>query len=575
MPIPPLATLTPVIDTTLEKYHLTPDKEVVMDLIGQIFQGELDYKEFPFELEGILDRVDEDLVAFESDIYLDVFMPYESELDALYEANKSLFVDVMSALNTQFAFTFEEPRFAERLSTIAEQFLKGEYDEERTLRALTKGTKPGGLDFTEDVAERVIAFLNPFIDRVRFGEETIVVPEVAQEVTEDIHPMPAELMIEHTDIVPQALVDTPEELVKKKSPRVAIKPLEQVPVKTEQEKLRSDVRAKAQTSQYMKTVIPSVSTVTPPIMPVDMPQTAKQVTEGITCDLLEEHEIEELIKTREGIDERIADMPKIHDELRTVFLEVVEKFSTKLQSAELCERFHSLVISRLKNVRNTYETRDLVVAPIAAGGLGFSFDDASEFLTYLEAECTKLQLEWQAELETQKEAFVTEKRNALFGKGNTPPRTMIATDTNTDDMRGIVERKPEPVTMVMADNLKTTRPIMQDVHSEAPTLDPIEELRSYSLDDFHRLSRSPVEAALKIEQKIGILGDWMYVKRAEGIDAWKDSKIMRMYREQLQQSIIGDMPLTEVIERRKAATQPFLTTEEVAALTDLSSRLRK
>jgi len=547
------------IQGVIERHNLQQYSALFDNILERVFVGELYYEEFNQALENEVEEVTDDVLSAESEMYLLCIEPHEDVLEDLFVKNKKNFNEVLADVRSHFNIETEGDRYQDRLARFLKSFFEGEYDAERTIRSLSKGFKPGGLEMKEEDARALVESVETYIGRISY--DTILdTPQSSLGLVS------SEDTSSH-EIVPLKLVDTVLELQPSKA--------EVVLPKLPQEKAREEALYQAKTAILQKNTfsesVPVVKTV-----PVEPPKHPEIVSSGntVVCDVLEDAEVAELMKAKDGIDETIADESRIHDELQKVFQKIVDTYAGFLTSSELCDRFYRLVIARLKGLKDQYATRDVVLSPVENGGLGFSPSQADDFLTFLETEKNILQETWDQEIKIKKEEFLSQRREQLFSKNSVTPLKTVPTNQMTEDIIAVVPTEQKP-TVSVAPHLQTAKPIMHDVHDTAPMLDGVMELQSYTLDDFHRLSKDPVQAAQKIEQKIDILGQWMYVKRAQGIDAWKESSVMRLYREHLQQSLLADMPITEVIERRIAAGQVALTLDEIGALTDLSSRLRK
>lgn len=110
---------------------------------------------------------------------------------------------------------------------------------------------------------------------------------------------------------------------------------------------------------------------------------------------------------------------------------------------------------------------------------------------------------------------------------------------------------------------------IEDVVYTPRVLTPIDELRSFRLEDFRRLASSPRAAADKIAQRIGVLEHDSLIKKAEGIQALKESGLYKMYADIMQKSLLEGKPFSEVI-----STQETLTMEEFEALMELNKKLQ-
>jgi hypothetical protein len=102
---------------------------------------------------------------------------------------------------------------------------------------------------------------------------------------------------------------------------------------------------------------------------------------------------------------------------------------------------------------------------------------------------------------------------------------------------------------------------------------PVGELRSITLKDFRRLSKEPAEATLKIKDKIDLLEEQSFTLKAQGVTAWQDSEVNRLYLEVLRNSLDGK-PVNEVIADREKNNLPTVTQKEFEAIMELNGKLR-
>ena len=116
---------------------------------------------------------------------------------------------------------------------------------------------------------------------------------------------------------------------------------------------------------------------------------------------------------------------------------------------------------------------------------------------------------------------------------------------------------------------------VSDVRKPPHLVGPIEELQTFSLKDFRRISANPIQAASKIFDKVQALEKESLPKKMEAIDAWKRSEVNQMYIEIGKESFGKGVPIAKAIELRKSVGKDFLTESEFDALLDLNTMLRQ
>jgi hypothetical protein len=116
---------------------------------------------------------------------------------------------------------------------------------------------------------------------------------------------------------------------------------------------------------------------------------------------------------------------------------------------------------------------------------------------------------------------------------------------------------------------------MEDVKYVPPKImSSIDELRYMDLVNFRRLASDPLKQVMKIKEKINLLEEEKYSKRAEAISAWRQSPINRLYLAIGQKSISENKPIDVIIEEKKNSGEDYLTLDELKSVMDLNKELR-
>lgn len=115
---------------------------------------------------------------------------------------------------------------------------------------------------------------------------------------------------------------------------------------------------------------------------------------------------------------------------------------------------------------------------------------------------------------------------------------------------------------------------VSDVKKAPHLVGPIEELQTFTMKDFRRISANPVQAASRIFDKIQSLEKESLPRKMEAIDAWKRSEVNQLYIEIGKESFGKGVPIAQAIEQRKAAGKEYLSEAEFDALLDLNTMLR-
>ncbi|MEK9130040.1 MAG: hypothetical protein AAB526_01410 [Patescibacteria group bacterium] len=135
-------------------------------------------------------------------------------------------------------------------------------------------------------------------------------------------------------------------------------------------------------------------------------------------------------------------------------------------------------------------------------------------------------------------------------------------------------QQDEPIKNIKHFNFESSKPKTESVKFIHKLVGPIEELKSITLNEFRKLGKTPEEATQIINEKINILGSDSLIKKAEGIKAWQNTEINKLYLEIGRSSLEKNISILEEIKERINKNMPTLTINEFETVTDLNKRLR-
>lgn len=266
----------------------------------------------------------------------------------------------------------------------------------------------------------------------------------------------------------------------------------------------------------------------------------------------------------EDVDYEIKKMPgdgSLPDQKLDLFGKIVKNLSFTL-SDDLQGRFHSLVTSYLKEIRNdeqllTYATNDKQV-----GGLGLNNDQAEELL----------QIVSQAKNKKKPETIspsVLPDRQVKTGMLGQP-----------QNKRPQIFRASQGVRPVLHDVMKlSSKNTNEDVREELveaqkkntrEMVGPIDELKEFSLVDFRRLSEDSATAAEILLAKVQNLKKDSYSIFLRGLIAWQQSPLYKIYQEVVKESINRGVSINDLFFQ---ASQEKLQSDEFISLIEMNKNL--
>ncbi len=222
------------------------------------------------------------------------------------------------------------------------------------------------------------------------------------------------------------------------------------------------------------------------------------------------------------------------------------------------QQLNSIVLSRLKGVRSKAQAREALKLFFEKQNSDISSEELDNFLTKIE--------EAKKEIE-----HIAAAGKLPQGQGRAQERATLKSDERVMDNQAKqdsidrqdnrMEYKKEPE---VADNTQMSQHV---------TTGSVDELRNLTLKEFRRLGDSPQASAEKIMEKINLLEDQSLVKKSEGIAAWRQSGVYKVYVEIGGRSMAEKKPVEQVIRELKESNQPFLAPQEFNVVSDLNSKL--
>ncbi|PLX25087.1 hypothetical protein C0580_03325 [Candidatus Parcubacteria bacterium] len=103
---------------------------------------------------------------------------------------------------------------------------------------------------------------------------------------------------------------------------------------------------------------------------------------------------------------------------------------------------------------------------------------------------------------------------------------------------------------------------------------PVQELQDMTLKNFKRLSDTADGRADKVLEKINLLEQDSYTKKAQGIEAWRRSETYKIYLALGAESMIENKKIEEIAKEKEAKGEDFLDADEFSAISDLNKKLR-
>jgi len=290
----------------------------------------------------------------------------------------------------------------------------------------------------------------------------------------------------------------------------------------------------------------------------------------------------------------VAPQPKPPEQKRDPRMmaeQVLGEHKILFPSLDLEKRFLTILASYFSGIRDRAETREAFVRVPQEGGVNISADQADAILLTAEAVRDGKQTlskilprvkPAQAPVFKPRLADVTKIVETQKSKEQVRPaevEDILSTVNPLFDSQQVAQ--PTASFRSIGALNRPQKKVMQDITPSSAVgprmpqvMGPLDELRAFSLEEFHRLSPDPVEAAKHVYDKVQLLELESVDKKAQGIRAWQQSPINQLYISMGNECLEKSVAVGDIIMQRNAAKKPTLTKEEFSAVSDLNRRLR-
>ncbi|MBI5467465.1 MAG: hypothetical protein HY975_04645 [Candidatus Kerfeldbacteria bacterium] len=134
--------------------------------------------------------------------------------------------------------------------------------------------------------------------------------------------------------------------------------------------------------------------------------------------------------------------------------------------------------------------------------------------------------------------------------------------------------KPLPPTTVVQPMRGADRPTMSDIRRPTKTLGPAEEIKSMTISDFRRLGQGAADSAKKLHEKFQHLQRESFGLWAEAVAGWRQSDIYQLYLSMGRESLERGVPISQIITDRGRSGQPYLSEHEFLTISDFNRQLQ-
>lgn len=272
-----------------------------------------------------------------------------------------------------------------------------------------------------------------------------------------------------------------------------------------------------------------------------------------------------------------------HYSLDKIINKVIENNQLSFKPEPLL-KLKNIAFSYLRDRRTLMDAKDALARSLDSGGLGLTVELADKIINFLKDVKNKINAERGLVVDEKSEISAPSAALPIKPAITTPSVDLKPLPRLADNQQlatpPLKEIKPRAATSFSPEKTlpKFQRPIkqgtMSDVKKDYKLVGPIEEIGNLTLETFKMLGADTKRRAEKIISRLESLGEKSLIKKAAGINAWRNSPLYKMYLAVGQASLEHGVDVPQIIQQSKLAGKDILSLEEFEAISDINKKLR-
>ncbi|MFA6428953.1 MAG: hypothetical protein WCV84_00450 [Patescibacteria group bacterium] len=278
---------------------------------------------------------------------------------------------------------------------------------------------------------------------------------------------------------------------------------------------------------------------------------------------------------------------------QTMLENVMDRAMAEINHPELDEyhmkRVRNLISTRLRDVRNFIQVKEVLTRDSKVGGVGFAAEEADRVANIIERYYKENREQVATEEKTKIDQTLAEQEKMIVERRQRDKEERAQWYTEkVQSQQGEQDRQQKAMEALkrMAVAMKSGQPPPQQTASAtSPTamdavLPPtrltglVEEVGGMTIQEFRRLSKTPEQAAQKIRQKFDALRQESFERWTQGVQAWRNSPIQQQYLALMTESFRLGMPVGEVADQKRQADPTVPTQAELGSIISLNGDLQ-
>jgi hypothetical protein len=300
--------------------------------------------------------------------------------------------------------------------------------------------------------------------------------------------------------------------------------------------------------------------------------------------------------SQDDVTQLIAGLPKSRGEASTSLEQGVQLALAEIGPTDMDEfmqrRLVNVISTRLRDVRNADQAKQILLRDQKVGGLGYSVADANRIAGIIEKVYADLRQQILDEEKKRIESTVSEQQVKIEERKKRDSEDhakWYQEKVRATKMQGSPEEQLAVAFKRMATQQATSpQPTIASGTSKSQMMDVVppvtgpgvqltgltDELGGMTWAEFRRLAKSPEQAAQRILEKLETLKRESFDRWTEGVQAWRQSPLQREYLKLVAESFGAAKPVAQLVEEKRAKDPQLPSSEEIGAIIALNSEIQ-
>ncbi len=261
-------------------------------------------------------------------------------------------------------------------------------------------------------------------------------------------------------------------------------------------------------------------------------------------------------------------------------MEIINKLSFK-QVDQAQKNLKNALVLFLKDIKSEEQTADLLCQPVYLDGADLNDSQLKELFKIAQEKISHI----AATKDNLPEPFkkISVRQNLPMKEGNILPASTAPFNSfaykpaftkevkeikSLDDLFEKAEPREDDIAKMMkfGKSVKTT--VEDIIPPKTVSFGPIDEIKSFTLTDFRRLSSDTREAVFRLRQKFINLKEESFLFYLQAVEAWQQSPLYKKYMERICESLNKKLRLSGLVRK-----EDDLTEEEIKILIQMEKDL--